>query len=136
VSATSRACRSGPWNSENGTTHGQPGSTAPQQTASQVSAWQAERRSRPTRQHPREDPRKETAFVEFKLEKEREREREREIRAVQQEASEGLYTINNMPCGHSPNKMNSPRVRLQLDKNRRELTEPFVRASFSFPNVH
>ena len=34
----------------------------------QISAWQAGTRgSRPTRRHPREDPRVETAFVEFKL---------------------------------------------------------------------
>jgi len=36
---------------------------ADRRPTNQVSAWQAERRSRPTRRHPRE----ETAFVEFKL---------------------------------------------------------------------
>ena len=39
----------------------------------QVSAWQAERGSRPTRRHPCENPREKTSFVEFKLNAGRER---------------------------------------------------------------
>jgi len=40
---------------------------ADRRPTNQVSAWLAERGSRPTRRHPREDPHEGTASVEFKL---------------------------------------------------------------------
>jgi len=48
-------------------TNGQHYTASDREPTNQVSAWQSERESRPTHQHPREDPRQETAFMEFKL---------------------------------------------------------------------
>ena len=47
-------------------THGQTGCSTTPQPTNQVSAWQldGEVAQVPTRRHPREDPREETAFVE------------------------------------------------------------------------
>ena len=61
--ATSRECRArGVWRTTRQTDKRQHN----RQLANQVSAGQAGRGSRPTRRHPCEDPREETASVEFK----------------------------------------------------------------------
>jgi len=69
MSATSRACRAPVEFGERHDTRtsGQHYTAADRRPTNRLSAWQAERGSRPTCRHLRADPREETASVEFKL---------------------------------------------------------------------
>jgi len=64
MSATGHACRAhGIWRRHNACINGQHYTAANHHPTNQVSAWQAERGSRPTRWHPRKDPREDVGFV-------------------------------------------------------------------------